>query len=653
MSYKDGVGVSQEASKYPRMLNLSQDVEASLLQYLNTEIENALAERQAFIDDLINQQKDYWAKPSTEKVDFPFSGASTIVIPLTAIAVEAIHARNMMTLTNIRQLVHVRSKDSNYEDHALAFGKFLDNELRNSINFKKSVEPTILELEKFGTGIARVDWEQIIKRGVTTIGDKEIEFEVVVKRGPKLYSVPLANFIMPFSYSDVQSAPWCGEIITLTPYELYYHVVSGLFSRESYDKLYHYFTTGGRSSSLINKFKIEKEKEQNTTPSWPKELDILNIWLCYDIDKSGVKKECQLFYHYDSKTLMGVRYNWYPDLRRPYRKGVYFPVEHKWYGIGLCKMNDQFQKEVTTQHRQRIDNASIANMRMFKVSKLSGYTSKEPIFPGKFWFLHDMSHIEPIQAGEVYPSSYNNENQTLIYSQQRTGANELMLGMPQVGTPGTASDILARLKEGQRKFDYVYSNIRDLAGELIMDVVRIIHQFGPRHVDYLNSTKNGQLILELLQVEYDKLTEFVILDILPAGEQENKLIDRNNWTQIALNLTQYFNVIGELAAQIGNPQLSELIIVKGMRAATEATKQFLETFNLPNVDKMIVEELLSESFIAGINGRVRGGNNGPSSIVSEAGVPNLTQNNGENGEGGNASLSQLFQAIRSLRTPGV
>ncbi len=49
---------------YPPLLNLDADTEQSLLTFLNDEVTRHMADRQTFIQDLLNMQKDYWAEPS-------------------------------------------------------------------------------------------------------------------------------------------------------------------------------------------------------------------------------------------------------------------------------------------------------------------------------------------------------------------------------------------------------------------------------------------------------------------------------------------------------------------------------------------------------------------------------------------------------------
>ena len=91
-----------------KLLELTEEQEKKLKSHLDLILTNHDGERQPFIEDLIRYQKDYWAKPVTEKRTFPFTGAASIVIPLTAIAFETVHARTMTQLFGLRQYVSVK-----------------------------------------------------------------------------------------------------------------------------------------------------------------------------------------------------------------------------------------------------------------------------------------------------------------------------------------------------------------------------------------------------------------------------------------------------------------------------------------------------------------------------------------------------------------
>lgn len=601
---------------YPRLLNLDEDVLQSLKTYLNDAITNHMSERGAFDDELMNMQADYWADPGPEENDFPFKGAAKIIIPLSAIAFESVHASNMGTIYGLQQFLNIKARKGDMMDYAKAFEDYANYDLEHNVHFRDKSESSIIELEKFGTGFGKARYEELIRYGVRTVDGVEMDFPVTYRRGATVDTVSISRFIMPFTSLHPQEAPWCGESHSAPYSEIVKLTESLFFYKETDDILKGYYMA---QASQASDFQRNQQELENTQPILPEQIEWYEIWLAFDVDKSGVPKEICVHYHFDSESFMAIRYNDYSDLRRPYRFGRYFRVENRLYGIGICKQNEQFQAEITIQHRQRLDNATIANIRMFKLQKNSGYGPKEPIFPGKMWFLDDLKDIESFQAGEIYPSAYNNEQQSLVYSQQRTGVNELTLGMPQSGTPGTASDSLARLEESKKKSDYVMNNIKRYLNELVVDVYDVQQQYGPRYNKYYDVVENGHLVQQVLAMPSEYIRDCLMFEIKIVGEQTNKIIDRQNWTQVSGMMTQYFTQMIGLTQQLGKPEITNMMAMKALTAGTEIAKQMLESFDLKNIERILPVELLKIGGEQNVGAIINGGGNTGVEGINETG----------------------------------
>lgn len=577
---------------YPRLLVLDENTLGRLRSYLDTELTNHYAERATWIQRLQYYQADYWAEPITTRASYPFVGASRIIIPLTAIAVETFHARAMTTLYSLPQFSYVKSKNSKFSNIERGLERLLDTEIMGSEPSKRSLDNIIMELEKYGTGVGKSEYENIVRKAVREQPDgSTVPFYVTTKRGNEIKAVSIGRFLMPFAFQDAQDSPWCGEEHEDSPYVLKNLVENGFFYGDVYDILWNWvvFAAAGATSQQ-RFFTNTQEQLEDRQPNWPNLILWQEIWMCFDVDGDGEDEEIVVHYHHMSGTFMAIRYNWYDNLRRPYRKGNFIPVEHRWNGIGIAQQNEQFQREITTIHRQRLDAGTIANVPMLKVAKLSGISVDEPIFPGKKWFLDSLDQLEPFRLSDVPASAYSNEQAALIYSQQRTAINDVTMGMPQAGTPGTATGDLARLQEGNKRFDYIYSNIKGLIKELQIDTLCNIQQFGPRNVEFFEFDDDGPAVKQFLDaVDPTYIETGLILDIGPVGQQQNKIINRQNWTQIATFINQYYAGLGTLLAPImqQNPQLMQQFMQQATEGINEAMIQLLESFDVRNISRII------------------------------------------------------------------
>jgi hypothetical protein len=647
---------------YPRELNLDQETEDRLITYLEDELGNHYAERSSHVEDLQRYQRDYWAKPTSEVATFPFRNAATIIIPLSAIAVEAVHARTMTTIFALDQLVSAKAIAADWEQAERAVERHLNYELMTQMRIRQPLGDCFLEAEKFGTMIGKVGYIKEEKWAVREVGGIEQDFRVVTKDGAQFDCVPDSRFLMSYAYKNPQTAPWCGEEHEASPYEVMMLEQSGLFrpgtilGKDAKLRTWAVQSNVGTSQTGGRDFDDTQRKLENTEAFWPKRIDWIEVNLAFNIiapvggvtdqtftNLETLPYELVVHYHRPSRTLMSCRYNWNYDLRRPYRVGQYFPVEHRWRGIGICKQNEQFQKEITTQHRQRIDNGTLANMRMLKIHKMSGYSANEPIFPGKMWFVDSMDHIESFQMGEIYPSGYQNENASLVYSQQRTGANDVMLGMPQVGTPGTATSDMARIQEGTKKYDFIYSNFKTFTTDIITDVACTIQQFGPHRVEYYDLVENGQYVKQFYDMPELDIRNGLLISLKAAGQNQNKVLDRQNAQQIAQYTQQYYTGLLQLAQFTQNPKVIALIVTKGMSASTEVFRQILDGFDMRNIDRVVVKELEAavNEALTNYAGPVTTGSGSPNSTLQIPGMDRFITSGSSNGENGNGAAYSI------------
>jgi hypothetical protein len=568
----------------PRQLDLHEDVINGLSSYLRKELTNHRAERSKLEDRWIAEEKDFWAEPSEVQEELPITGFAKLIIPITAIAVEAVHARDMGQIFGLKELIAVEVADS-ANNVRQGLDKLFNNEFLEVMQFRKKMESPLLQMTKNGTGLALVGYKNDKSNAIVLRDGKEMKVPVYKEKGASIDGIDINDFLMPFYATDICDAPWVGHQFRVSEYGLKQLCAKGTLPPDSYEALHGYYNT---ISDQSNRKLQEIREETDTQPVFPSEIVITRLLLDWDVDDTDPDNpeysRIEVYFHETSGKVLGVTY---ADEERDYEKGVYWPLEYRWYGYGIAKQNHEFQAEITTQHRQRLDNATIANMAMFKVKRDATWIKDdEPIFPGKKWFVENMDDIEPMFIGDVKSSAYNNENQVVIYSQQRTGVNELTLGMPNVGTPGTASDSLARVQESTRKFDYTYNNKKDFINRVIYKASQQIIKYGVSQRDVYEYIPNGSAVETFLK-QGDALKNRLLFNIQLAGAKNNKVLDRNTYTQLAGMYTQYATQSMALVQQMGNPQMQQAYAEKALVSADIIMLEILRAFDVPNPDKLV------------------------------------------------------------------
>ena len=581
---------------WPRMIKLDDDVEEDLRRWVESEIEDFNLERQDLLDDWIAWQRLYWATPLNKIKNFPFKKSANVVIPLAAIAVEAFQARIMNTLFSVEPFWSIRPKSKEWIAAAKPFQKYLHSEVENAetLNAYDFCNETTTELVKLGTCVGKSGYEKLTKKSKRSVGGEEQDFFVTVKNGPTMGRVPLANFFMRFAELDPQTAPLVGEKHNFSWGQLKRFAQDGRMRKEEVENVKEFWQHRQHSSEPNDGDKLARAIDElaNTEPLWTEEFEVYEMWCSFDVNKDGYNEEIILDYHKESRRFLSIRYNWYDDLHRPYRICNFINVEGIWPGIGLCKTTEQFQEEVTTIHRQRLDNATLANMAQIVLRKGMGYGPKEPIFPGKMWFVDDPSKdIREFKLSEVYPSAYNNEESLVRWFEKRTGVNEVVLGIPQEGTPGTATSDLTRLAEGNKKFDLVMKNIKRWLSLIGMDVVSNYQMFGNQQVHWLVLGEDGVFVEQILNMPGILVRRGAVVELTVTDSATNREVEQQQWMSLFQLITNYYRSVAEFAQMIGDPQIFQQIAQKALISSDEAMRRLLDTFNITDSDRFsLVEE---------------------------------------------------------------
>ena len=609
---------------YPNLIYLDPVTKEKLTRFLYSEIDKHNMERSTWVNDITKANILYRARTDTlPGTQSPIKYGATIIVPLAAISIEAIHARNMTTLFALDQFTSLKLPDK-FDEIDRDLERLIDHELLINANIYDVFDSVLLQTTKTGNGVAKTGWTETIRHAVKEDKDgKEIEFKVTTQRGSVVKAIPVTKFLMPFQYQDPNQSPWVGEEGELDEFGFDTLIESEYYYPDVKEEIKGWLTEGsGRTGTPGDQTRTNYEIEENRQPSFPTEFKTYHIWLCFDINGDGRKEEVVADFHLESSTLLSLRYNWHDDLRRPYHFTKHMPVENRWAAIGVCQQLEHMQEEVTAFHRLRLDNSALANLRMFKARRLSGITSDEPIFPGKIWMLDDLTDIEPMQAGEIYNSSYQNESQIVLYAQQRTGVNELTLGMPQVGTPGTAASDLARVQEGNRRHDYTYKSVRKFATGIIVDTICNIAQFGVSNVNLYDSLTQGTKVKDFIKgLSLTDIRQQVGITVGVAGQNQNTLLDRASWQQISQILLQYYTTSAQAITELKDPALQAEFLTKSLLGGTEAVRQILESFDVRNIDKILLNTKKLNQLI-------------------EDAINSAASSEGQAGGGGNSGISQ-------------
>lgn len=566
----------------PRMAN-------ALVQYLRTEIQQALNDRAPLEERWNRYLAGYRALPLEEVKRFPFDGAANLTLPVIATDVDTVYSRLMGLLFAADNLWSCRPLNPGMVDYAPRLQEFLQWAQDAELGVYPAVADFLLEKCKLGTGILKSRYTRESKRVYqfreTDQGVAEQITQILIRDHPVVQHVSLFDFLLPASACDIQYAPWCAERLMLTWGQLQNRVAAGLYQNVNNLGSWWARDRGSRQTQLM-------EGLDAFSPGIGDKFELWECWLDYDVSATGEPMAIVATIHLPTMSVLRIDYNPFFNQEKPYAESRYLRQEKRFYGIGLCEMLDQFQDEISTMHNQRLDNATLANSSMFKAKKGIGIKQDEPIFPGRWFLLDNLEDVQPMAMGQRYDSTVPYEQLTLSYATRRTGVSDWISGADSPSANyGTATNAVQQLREGTKRFDQVLREDRRCLGIVGRQVVELYQQYNQHGKEYrVLGKEDGDYVHKVLSFPMELIRTSVSIELTATSASLNKEVQiRTN--QIVMQMVmQFYQQIMTGISYMVNPQMPpeiRLVASEMVKGGTILMRRILSDYDIQDADALV------------------------------------------------------------------
>lgn len=567
-----------------------------LLWYLIQELRRTMTDRASMEDQWIVWEEIYRARPAESTKNFPFMGASNLVVPVAATDVDTLYARMMGMLFDNPGLWAVTAQRPELIDFAEAATTFMAWAQENEIKPYRAVGNWLIELHKLGTGIMKERYVREMKKvyewreqadGQTW----QQQAVILLKDHPELGHVRLNDFYIPAGFPLIQQAPWVAERVRLTWMQFMNRVKAGLYSGA--DQVGAWFF-----NPPLNQGQARMDTISGYKASVNQQMEFYEFWLDFDIDNDGWDEALVCTVHLESQTYVRLDYNPFFNQEKPYTASNFMRDVNSFYGIGLCEMLDHFQEEITAMHNQRIDNGTVTNSAMYAIK--SGNTNiraNEPTYPGKIWRLNDPKNDivrMPLGDGGTIASSIENEQATRAEARSRTGVNDYIQGnnSPDIGY-GAAYTTQQMLANASKRLGETQREIANGLGESGTRLLELYQQFNPRGKPFVAlGQRDGQLVDVILKMPLDLIRKGLKVNISAINVSNSKDAMIRTTTIVFQTLQQYYMNYLQMLSMAANPQLPPVIQQVALHAAEGSSvlmKRLLELYEIHDYDKMLPE----------------------------------------------------------------
>jgi len=574
-------------------VSLSRESRRELGWFLQQQIELALGERGQFVNNLKRWQFAYNAPPATEPKDFPVRNASNLTIPVIKEIVNTMVAQLTQTTLTPTPQWNMEAIADEWAPFVPTIERFMDIAAKREIKIGPLAEGWILEGTKYGTSILQVGYREDIRTHYlyNRDGIKPTKVKNIKNTGPVVFHIPLEDFIIPFTSTNIQDARWCGKRFRRNKRQLMHDVKRGYYKKSDVEKLIDIDSPLNETDNDQNNEVQELHEElQSAEPRERDTFEIYEIYLAFDADGDGEMEELIVHYHLRTGTMLRINYNQFWHMKRPFVKFSFFPVEHRFYDHGLCEMLEALQDEISEMHNQRIDNTTIINTRPLLVTRTSkSLKPGDPLFSGQIIPVDHFQDVTPLQLGTVSPSTIVNENLTRDVIERLSGVNDANSRGGQPVSRTTATAQIALLQEQAKRFDQTVRSIRNGLSEVGDMVFSLYFQFGVEEstvVQWLGD--RGRIMVGIFNLPLSAIENGLGFRAASPTSQQNKELQRQNAIQIFnLSLTMYTQIIDFIERVGVPPEALAPVAVEFVKSSEKFMQQILDRFDVTNPDDIV------------------------------------------------------------------
>jgi hypothetical protein len=572
-------GKSTPSPMMPPEIPMTDAQLASLANYLDKELALCEGERQPYINKLARLKLKYRTEFPDKAKNWPIANASQITIPVIKTAADTIASRLYQTVTSAEPLVRIKTEDEDFSDFAFDYEEFLQMYGTNILDFEELLDNWIPEVVILGTGVLETtNWRSQCAYGRWDPLTSSFVKETHTKHaGPMVFHVPIEDFWIRPTFQDVQRAPWCGKELRLSWSEIKDMAFSGELDPELIGRIAKFDGTGLDAPATV----VLDDKLDKFEPNIRNEYKLHELCVRWDVDGDGLEEELIVYFHRPSRTILRRRFNSFYKGRRPWTIGRYKRIPHRFYAEGVAEALEHLQEEISTIHNQRLDNATIANLRIILVSKLiQGLRPGDRLWSGKIVKVTNVKDdVGTLQLGEVYPSTVSNESIAQNYVREVSGASETAMGQSQPVSRTTATAQMALLEELNRRFDKPLRGLRRALRDVTSQLSDLFIEQGTGGLaeQWLGQAR-GRRVEAFLQLPPELVNKKLKLSVTATRSSNNREVEFQ--TQIAV--MQLINQMGEQMLKLTQglaPQATGLIaheLVKTLRPVFRKVMAYAE-----------------------------------------------------------------------------
>jgi hypothetical protein len=542
-------------------------------------------------DGVVKWRKAYEAVPAEEVREFPWHGASNLVVPIIAIHTDTLLARVLSAIIKTKPYWTVRFLGDYADKHPAGLRDALEEFLQyvalepEELDLYRVEREWFSEIIKLGTGVLKIPYLKLVEDVMAPSGDGTGASwgQKTVYDGPRPEKLRFEDFKYPVYHPTLEGMDFKYHVVHLQRSQLEERAFRKVYDPIAVGQL---LTMPDRTSPGYPQTQNEQSAKVATVPGYGfAEWDLCECHFKYRVDSSHIARVI-VTYHERTNTILRSYYHYYPgDI---FIAGRLFYRDDMFPGMGFAETLITFQEEISQIHNQRRDNMTIANMKALRADPDSPLHKGYRIYQGAM-LPAKKDELEAIDMGTPVVGEIDSERLSLELAEKRSGVSPPMQGSG-AGTNTkrgiyTAMGTLSVIQEGNTRTDLNITDIRYAHTKLGRLLCKLYAQFGIGDRDRMFGAK-GPMIREALDA---MMSGRVALPVAAATSSVNREVEKQNDLMLMGVQERYVQMMMSLMQSVGNPMTPQPMqkqMAEFMTATNTLYQSVLRHFGYDEVDRL-------------------------------------------------------------------
>jgi hypothetical protein len=581
---------------------------APKLANLVTDLEDTYA---PLFGDIRRWWEWYEAKPRMKVKDFPFRGASNIVVPLSQIMVDALVNRTMAALFGVGRRIWMGYTENDIEE------KLVNNVVRhlnwaannNDFNFRLVGYDWILEAAAIGSSVLGLNWREDLRYVFHRSKGKVSALPVRYGRGPLLEAIPRNLLLWDTNYL-IGDAPCVVREYHFTWSEvqqLASNDRNGTWYTDEVEFIRDHPGLGGPGADVSNARRVMDGANEHLRPGPYEKHDFRAIhldWPLYSyFDEHSNQREDEslgdptvgvvLTVHRKTGRIVRGIAEPYFFPSKPFFDIYYKKRTGRGHSVGVVKKLEHMQSAITTQLNQSIDAMTRANSVWAK-TKDRQHLDK-PIDP-RHPIFDPTNSFEPFLLPANTIDNQRNIQMVQVIAERLTGIADPALGREsrQGGHPSPATSTLALMAQSDIMTYSMRELIRGQMGRLGESIASLYQQFETNDDGKLARVLGDRDARDVSQYYFptDPIVGNIHFDVVAMNEATNPDAEMQRAILVEQMNTNYWAKVLKVLPALESPQVGPMVkkaILASIEAGTRAHVRFLEASNVDDIERLTLE----------------------------------------------------------------